>query len=1722
MQTTKDTTYQTFGEYVLATRFRGTGALDRIEGELAVCRAKTPHPSKIVLIHAPYPEDNEMGEAGLVAPEEEQELEFASGQGCGKSDLLALLQERFGKRDDCRVIAFLDNREKVVDGVNFYKDVFLEKLANLDRTLVNPTWHRLVGAAEAASSVLQRISLLMSVAIPVFAAAIGYVITLLGFKALEFFIDPKNQPVLGQIIVWFERNQGLLFATAAIGLLVWIFYAWGSLQRDEKLLLRWQEIGQWRSEAEQVSDAKDKLIKEPERILRRFAGHGRTLVLLIDDIDVIDGFSFQALLSLYEQATQSQEWSLCLILTYNPRNPSLYQTDKLAIQRRLGRLEVDEQDWKSIELEQPTHEHLRAWLWGYYGHPRAAELLGVLERTYSEARTSPGLVLSFFIIFDRQLADKKLIAEVDDERVGQEFERYLNRDKRIAQGIISTIAQSELAQGCLEMLKYILAFKRPQVRVERVKAIMARTSYKDVDTYEKILISDQVNLLRKTYVEGYPTYVFRQPYLRSLLETGWRQWRDNAQTYYTEVFLALHRLPKIKEDPELALEAAPSKLSVDVLYREGEYFYKYYGASDAGYALRFYGLERGGALGKWLRLCEDAIENQENLWDVIHWKSEARINPRRQKWSGEVYSVWSFAPELILTAGRLYWMIGRWDTAVQIWTRCWKMVLDELRLLPAPNPELAERAQKIDVEIQAALIEMLYEVGQPGSWAQANDLCLALRQQATSKSQEASYKAELVLALMRHYRAVGVGNELPPYRFLRPDTKLDTLQSVCDAIPKIEVDRLRPLHVMAESLWQIILPPPALLPLEVKLDKIEPINVDSSIVEQFANVLDEEQQTLEAIVDYRRLQKRGTLPGGRIKDGDLLFWEGVFLFMRARQFCLKSWQEFGQYSRLFREKRRSQVQQRFQTYYAIANSLNNFCITGLLERKPPAQFADLMYQLEEIERKWPAGQEPAMQREEAKAGGIVERLYCLGCTGILEQAKSRLQMAEAVYRRLGYQQGIAAVTFTRALIMYQFSVPKSFGESPLWVDEFDRSIHRLSGELGYHLDALRAHLILAQWASRHDLYRAVMEFQAADTWVSVERVRLPKAYIGEINFRIGDLVGNMEASPFPDDYVFEIFKKASVLDELSGDFPYIQHSDIQNRCLTIHWWLAELSRRQAQREANPVLREKYLQTVIAECNHVINQSKGLKERARMENMARLVRGKARADTGEVMGGFEEIEQALKYFRTENDSYNALQALTHLVSLGFYREAKDSGWPKCLERCQRQHLPALFGCAEQYLNQVEILGSQDRLILYRAGHLLGKLLAERLITAEGERPYVQALYWLNAMFKLLESLSLYGTAILLDNDIRPVYEALGDVTGLENHKKRILEAAQLLDPVREKVSFSLISPIIRRYAQVIFAESQHITTKRECLKQAQHALWREEPEIGSAIEILEHARSLIDLHNPEDVDINILGQLMIAYYRQDNPLKAGEVGQFFELVQSTVQSRDFLALAEHFEAVGGDYEWALKVAAEASPPNEYSIKAQAELGRVQIPVGEGEQIGEAMKTAEVKLDASELMSKPSSDFDATDCYQLLRWLEREIRSLIVNELSKLTPNWWKQRVPPDVRSNAETRKQEREKPYPGRARQNLPLHEYLEFQDYIKIIIMKTNWNEVFKQILVRPEVLTVKLEEISIFRNDVAHMRDLTAQDRELFVTNVRQLLRAIAERSSNETKADDQSTAQS
>lgn len=504
--------------------------------------------------------------------------------------------------------------------------------------------------------------------------------------------------------------------------------------------------------------------------------------------------------------------------------------------------------------------------------------------------------------------------------------------------------------------------------------------------------------------------------------------------------------------------------------------------------------------------------------------------------------------------------------------------------------------------------------------------------------------------------------------------------------------------------------------------------------------------------------------------------------------------------------------------------------------------------------------------------------------------------------------------------------------------------------------------------------------------------------------------------------------------------------------------------------------------------------------ATQENLARLVRGQTLADRGMPDEGFIEIYRAYRYFADSNDIYNQLQTLNHLIHITLAQSPEEQKWKTRREECFEEYLPRLHALVEGCLAQFEKLSSTDRSVLYKSTNLLGNIFS-------WNKQYNIALKWLNHSFNILESLGLFGTAILLDSGFRDIYEATNDKTSLEAHRQKIISTAQRIEPDREQVPWHRISTILRQYTSSSYSDSENIKTKRDCLDQAHKAMTSQEPEVISAISLLEKGQNLIDRQDPEDIDIDLLTKLAQVYYRNGNAEKAREVEKDLQIIQDVLQARDFFLLANYYKSNGGDYVWALEVAASVGTDNEFRSKAVAELNNESLTISENiEPEQDNFEDASLK---KELLTKPSSTFESEDCYLLLQFLERELRKLIVGELSKLTPHsfrWWRQRIPPDVRTNAQSRKQEREKPHPGRVHQDLDVSEYLDFSDYEKIILMKINWDEVFQSVFLRQDIITVKMGEIRVYRNDIAHMRELPLQDREAFVTNARTLLRAITQ----------------
>jgi len=135
---------------------------------------------------------------------------------------------------------------------------------------------------------------------------------------------------------------------------------------------------------------------------------------------------------------------------------------------------------------------------------------------------------------------------------------------------------------------------------------------------------------------------------------------------------------------------------------------------------------------------------------------------------------------------------------------------------------------------------------------------------------------------------------------------------------------------------------------------------------------------------------------------------------------------------------------------------------------------------------------------------------------------------------------------------------------------------------------------------------------------------------------------------------------------------------------------------------------------------------------------------------------------------------------------------------------------------------------------------------------------------------------------------------------------------------------------------------------------------------------------------------------------------------------------------------------------------------------------------------------------------SEAYELLRPLEEYLRSLIEKTLLSLSSNWWIERVPGDVRTNAEDRKRKNHLQWPWLAGTDLHPIYYVDFPDYVKIIRKKDNWRDVFVRVFKNEELISVKLRELEPIRNAIAHSRPLPRNGLERLRLNSKDILRLL------------------
>ena len=114
-------------------------------------------------------------------------------------------------------------------------------------------------------------------------------------------------------------------------------------------------------------------------------------------------------------------------------------------------------------------------------------------------------------------------------------------------------------------------------------------------------------------------------------------------------------------------------------------------------------------------------------------------------------------------------------------------------------------------------------------------------------------------------------------------------------------------------------------------------------------------------------------------------------------------------------------------------------------------------------------------------------------------------------------------------------------------------------------------------------------------------------------------------------------------------------------------------------------------------------------------------------------------------------------------------------------------------------------------------------------------------------------------------------------------------------------------------------------------------------------------------------------------------------------------------------------------------------------------------------------------------------ELITNLEKKLRILIAEELSHDDSDWWKNKINPTIRENAELK---HSKNLTKKKLLQIPNYELIEetdFPELLSIMTSKKNWKNNFENIFHDEKSLFVKLDELAPYRNLPAHSKEITS-----------------------------------
>ena len=1473
----------------------------------------------LLVVHSPYPELSRKEQRKTGHEHEVPSTHW--GRGVGKTALLEAYAD-VGRGDKrVTVLPFLNVRDELdytARNSFFEQCVVKSVLEEYGGWKYSLRYYQL-------RSLIERFSMFAHSSMLLLAAVVMSLLVPIGLKLIELVSKGPSQDGLAPMIQILTQYSDLLWLVCPVVLALWVFYFWADIRSDDAKKSRWTGSAPKSLHDLAVTASLNESVSSPEQVLQ-LVPQGKSLLLIIDDVDCIDTRSFNLLVDLFETAEKSENrHHMCLVLGYNPRNPELRRPGegalpgKDALVAKLAKSEVDRnRNWWLVPVKALDLADLKGILWDFYQTSEAypddyssviEDLIDTIGEKYpADISEDTGLLLGFFIeLDDRHAKMEHSPDEMSEASLLDEFDAYIHHDETEVRQTIDAIKRLDPSEGSLEFLKLMLAFQTHPVDATLMEELLKSAGFHEVKLYKQVLSSAHVGLVDTFPRQRRRYYRFRKAYLKQRLAMRWEDWTPSTEAKYcTNVFEALCDDRSLNNeqrwDPEQALKSATSEKSIsekaiEILTSQGLYYYQYYGHSDAGYALRFLGLEEGGALNKWLSLCEDV--QGEDLWGFLYWNSTTRLNPYRHLKTSKLPSSTQLfsVPNLILNAATAYWITGRTSEAHHIIFQ-WKTIRSRLSSSHESKTVMSSFWSD-SAQIDLLFAKTLLHRGRAGDWDTVEQLCLPY---ATEEPQ-----ARFYLANIRHYRRCATGYHLPPLRFSPDSETLEELLRIGVGNSSADVNRnlvrLRSLSTVCSAMWDRV----PQQEFDV-FDSIynEPVDDDSwrlPTLGRHREGLGGATTLLTELIARPRARPQDLPPGGRAAEAELLFWEAIFLCHAGFQLALDI--------RLAVKEMRSSLEhggqdRRLRAYLSLIKLIRDFVRCGLLNRDSEEQLEDKCTRIQKWVETPPENLPSDVVYSQIRTR--IDTLYGDILQEGFNQAAELFAHASTIYQRLGHKQGQAEISFQRLTL----TLAGAKFDSTLWQELLeDRGWAR--DEVGINLDSIRYYIVLAHASADQYMDLSVHAFQRAKALCSILGADLPEAVAGELAYSLGSLLANLGEGfrKGSETQALELMHEARrrYRSCLNGE-DYVSKEDAQQRMLSIRWHLAELMRRKISTlPANSKDREDLIREAIKNCNQNIRETENRPGLRSDEMAARMIKGDLRGLQANWADAIHEYDLALEYFERQKDRFWVLQTSVHMFRAFRSKDVSSESPTDELHQRFTRVVRATEDFQQSLRRREYSPGFTNQSVFLEGCLLLGR---------EADSPEFRR-KWLLEAFDVYKHLGYFGRAILLDGPIR---ETAPTKEEMDRWQERLREASEQIDSRREKGDsdyWERVFAILQRYVPVqtpITDQSTvtpHQSRKLGYLRMGSALI--EGKRFREAIEPLQQGISLIQPEEPEEVDFDLITKLRKAYRETRNHDKVPEIDRMHHRLKDVAHSRRYLRLANAYREKGWDEQWALLLATD---------------------------------------------------------------------------------------------------------------------------------------------------------------------------------------------------------------